>query len=128
MAALSKVAAREDALAVFAAFREEHAAIVEAELERLNRMYESRRVFIDDRIARNQREIERLKREGTVAQKRILPAREGQVTADQKRLAELEDERKARVKSVQAEIPSHKLTLLGAAMIVRPGGLMEMKR
>lgn len=128
MAARSKAAAREDALATLAAFKAEHAAIVEAEFERLNRMYESRRFFVDDRIARNEREIDRLKREGTESQKRILPARQGQVAADQKRLAELEQERKERVQAVRAEIPSHRLTLLGAAMIVRPGRLTEMRR
>jgi hypothetical protein len=128
MAKRSQVAARAEAIDAFRGFKEEHAAIVEAELERLNRMYASRRTFMDDRIARNEREIARLERDGSQAQRRIIPARKGQVTADRARLEEIELERKARIASVRAEIPSHRLTLLGAAMILRPGRLEELRR
>lgn len=128
MAKRSQGAARGDAVEVFRGFKEQHAAIVEADLERLNRMYASRRTFMDDRIARNEREIARLESDGSQAQRRIIPARKGQVTADRARLEEIEIERKARIASVRAEIPSHRLTLLGAAMIVRRGRFEELKR
>lgn len=126
LAATSQEAARREALARFEDFKSDHAALVEQELLRLARMYDSRRIFLDDRIARNQREVARLEASGTAAQRRIIPARQGQIAADRKRLAEIEDERRERVEAVQVTIPSHRLRLLGVAIIVPPGKLKEM--
>jgi hypothetical protein len=123
---MSKTAARREALRAFEEFKKEHAALVEQELERLVRMYESRQGLLDDRIARNKREIDRLEGFGTATQKRIIPARQGQIAADRKRLAELEAERRERVDAVQAIIPSHLVRLLSVTMIVRPGRLAEL--
>jgi predicted metalloprotease len=97
------------------------------ELERLTRMFDSRRAFLDDRVARNDRQIARLESIGSEREKRIIPALRGQIDADHKRLAEIEQERRARVEEVQAVIPSHFLQLLGIAMVVRPGRLEEMR-
>lgn len=123
---LSLEAARRDAIDRFATFKEDHAAVVERELERLARMHDSRSGFIDDRIARNDREIERLEEFGTESQRRIIPARQGQIEADRKRLAELAHEHRQRVDAIQATIPSFHLRLLGVAMIVPAGRLQEL--
>jgi hypothetical protein len=127
LAMLSLDAARVEAINHFEEFKKEHAAIVEQELERLRRMYDSRRAFLDDRILRNEHEVDRLESEGTQSQRRIIPAVRGRITADRGRIGEIEDERKNRVDGVHAELPSYRLVLLGAAMIVRPGGLEELK-
>jgi hypothetical protein len=92
-AALSRDAARQEAIRHFEAFKADHAALVEQELERLTRMFDSRRGFLGDRSARNEREIERLELFGTATQKRIIPAVRGRVTADHARIAEVERER-----------------------------------
>jgi hypothetical protein len=120
-------AARRVAIEQFEQFKDDQAALVEQELERLTRMFDSRRGFLDDRITRNEREIERLEQSGTESQRRIIPAREGQISADRKRLADIERERGERVHSVQIDVPSHFLRLLTVAMIVRTGRLEEMK-
>jgi len=125
MAGRSRAAARAEAIRAFEAYKEDHAAMVEAELDRLDRMFRSRRGFHEDRVSRIEKEVARLEQEGTASQQRILPARKGQIAADRKRLAELETERTSRVSAVQAEIPSHRLELLGAAMIVPKGRLGE---
>jgi hypothetical protein len=125
-AKMSRDAARLDAIERFQAFKEEHAAIVEQELERLARMQDSRRGFIDDRIGRNEREIARLEEFGTASQKRIIPALRGQVDAGRKRLKELEAEHRQRVDDVQATIPSFHLRPLGVAVIVPVGRLEKL--
>jgi hypothetical protein len=89
-------------------------------------MFDSRRGLLDDRLARTQRQIEDLDRFGTERQKRILPALRGQISADRRRLAELETERQERLESVHSTLPSHYLRLLGIAVIVRAGGLTEL--
>lgn len=122
----SKEAARREALARFEAFKLEHGALVEQELERIVRMHDSRRGFLDDRITRNRREIESLERFGTASQKRILPARQGQISADEQRLRELEKERRERLDVLHGTLASHYLRLLGTTIIVRPGKLKEM--
>jgi Helicase conserved C-terminal domain/RNA polymerase recycling family C-terminal len=119
-------AARLDAIERFAVFKDEHAALVEQEFDRLNRMYASRRGFIDDRITRNEREIARLEAFGTESQKRIIPARKGQIDADKTRLKKLDEERLERVNAVHETIPSFHLRLLGVAMIVPVGRLREL--
>jgi hypothetical protein len=126
-AELSLGAARGVAAETFEEFKKENAALAEQELERLTRMFESRRGFLDDRIGRNEREIEHLELTGTPSQQRIIPARKGQVAADRKRIAELEKDRATRVVGVQGAIPSHHLRLLGAAIIVPPGNLEELR-
>jgi hypothetical protein len=123
---LSLEAARLDAIKRFEDFKEEHAALVERELERLARMQDSRRGFVDDRISRNEREIARLEAYGTESQKRIIPARKGQIDADRKRLKELGVEHKRRVDEVQATMPSFFLRALGVAVIVPVGQLQEL--
>jgi ATP-dependent helicase HepA len=125
MAKRSWAAARAEAIRALEAYKEDHAAIVEAELDRLNRMFRSRRGFHEDRVTRLEREVARLEREGTASQQRIIPARKGQIAADHKRLAELEDERMSRVSAVQAEIPAHRLDLLSVAMIAPKGQLRK---
>lgn len=124
--AASKDAARREALARFETYKEEHAGYVEQEVERLMRMFDSRRGLLDDRVSRNERQIEYLDRYGTDRQKSILPALRGQIQADRKRLAELEGERKERLDVLHAALPAHHLELLGVTMIVRPGRLKEM--
>jgi hypothetical protein len=119
--------ARRVALERFQEFTEENAALLEQELERLTRMFDSRRAFVDDRVARNDRQIARLESIGSEREKRIIPALRGQIDADHKRLAEIEQERRARVEEVQAVIPSHFLRLLGIALVVRAGRLEEMR-
>jgi uncharacterized protein involved in exopolysaccharide biosynthesis len=89
-------------------------------------MFDSRRGLLDDRVARNSRQIRHLERFGTEREKRILPALRGQIDADGKRLAELEGERKERLDALHATIPAQYLRLLGVTMIVRPGKLKEM--
>ncbi|MEJ7792958.1 MAG: helicase-related protein [Gaiellaceae bacterium] len=126
LAEMSRSAARHDALTRFEEFKIEHAALVEQERERLVRMYDSRRGFVTDRIARNRRELDRIERFGTPSQKRIIPARQGQITADQARLKEFDAERRGRVKRLESTLPSHFLRLLSVALIVRPGKLKEM--
>jgi len=123
---VSLEAVRLEAVRIFEDFKQDHAALVEQELDRLTRMFDSRRGFIDDRIARNDNEIERLERFGTESQKRIIPARQGQIDADRKRLAEIEQERRDRVDAVQTMIPSFHLRLLGLAMIVPVGHLKKL--
>jgi hypothetical protein len=123
---LSLEAARLDAIKRFEDFKEEHAALVEQELERLARMQDSRRGFMDDRISRNEREISRIDAYGTDRQKRIIPALKGQISADRKRLKELEAEHKHRVDEVQATIPSFFLRPLGVAVVVPLGRLQEL--
>jgi hypothetical protein len=123
---VSSSAARREALRQFEEYKAGHAALVEEELERIIRMFDSRRGFIHDRIRRNHREIERLEQSGTESQKRILPARRGQISADRARLAELDREQSERVSTVQSTLPAHFLRLLGAALVVRPGKLTEL--
>ncbi len=123
---LSAEAARREAIARFKTYKEEHAGIVEQEVERLMRMFDSRRGLLDDRVLRNERQIEHLERFGTERQKSIIPALRGQIQADRKRLAELEGERKERLAELHATLPSHHLELLGVTMVVRPGKLKEM--
>lgn len=125
-AVMSSSAARQEAIQRFDTFKEEHAGVAEQEIERLTRMFNSRRGFIDDRIARNERQVEHLERSGTVSQQRIIPARQGQIRADRKRLAELEEERARRLREVHDMVPSYFLRLLGVALIVRRGGLQEL--
>ena len=80
---VSKEAARRDAIERFEAFKADHAAFVEQEVERLMRMFDSRRGLLDDRVARNKRQIDQLERFGAERQKSILPALRGQIDADQ---------------------------------------------
>jgi hypothetical protein len=122
----SREAARRDALTRFEEFKAEQAALIEQELERIIRMFDSRKGFLGDRITRNHREVKRLQRFGTEAQKRIIPARRGQIAADEKRLAELEDEQRERANVLQGTLPSHFLRLLAVTLVVRPGRLKEM--
>lgn len=124
----SWAAARREAIGRFESYKADHAALVEQELERIIRMYDSRRGFIHDRVVRNRREIERLERFATESQQRIIPARRGQIAADEHRLAELDREQEDRVSAIQATLPTHFLRLLGAALIVRPGKLAELAR
>jgi hypothetical protein len=123
---MSKDAARGEAQERFEAFNSEHAGFVEQELERLGRMFDSRRGLLDDRVERNLRQISLLEQAGTEREKRILPALRGQIDADRKRLAALEDERMERLNALHATIPGQYLRLLGVTMIVRPGKLKEM--
>jgi Helicase conserved C-terminal domain len=123
---MSKEAARRAAIDWFEEYKEEHAGVVEQEVERLMRMFDSRRGLLDDRVARNTRQIEYLMEFGTEGQKAILPALRGQIDADRKRLSELEGERKDRLDALHATIPEQHLRLLGVTMIVRPGKLKEM--
>lgn len=123
---MSTDAARREAQERFEAFKEEHAGFVEQELERLARMFDSRRGLLDDRTARNRRQIDYLERYGTEREKRILPALKGQIDADRKRLAQLDGERKERLDTLHATIPEQFLRLLGVTMIVRLGKLKEM--
>jgi Helicase conserved C-terminal domain len=125
---LSKGAARREALARFDAYKEEHAGFIEQEVERLMRMFDSRRGLLDDRVSRNERQIDQLERHGTERQKSILPALRGQIEADRKRLVELEGERRERLDALHATLPEHHLELLGVTMIVRPGKLKEMAK
>jgi hypothetical protein len=122
----SHEAARREAIVRFEEFKSEQAALAEQELERIIRMFDSRRGFLNDRIARNRREVDRLQRFGTESQKRIIPARRGQIAADEQRLAELADEQQERVNVLHATLPSHFLELLAVTLVVRPGRLKEM--
>ena len=122
----SNAAARREAQERFEAFKAEHVGIVEQEVERIARMFDSRRGLLDDRIARNSRQIRYLEQFGAEREKGILPALQGQIDADLKRLTELEGERKERLDTLHATIPEHYLRLLGVTMIVRPGKLKEM--
>jgi Helicase conserved C-terminal domain len=123
---MSEDAARRAALERFEAYKAEHAGFAEQEVERLARMFDSRRGLLDDRVARNSRQIGHLERFGTEREKRIIPALRGQIDADRKRLAELEGQRKERLDALHATIPAQHLRLLGVTMIVRPGKLKEM--
>jgi hypothetical protein len=89
-------------------------------------MFDSRRGLLDDRVSRNERQIDYLERYGTERQQSILPALRGQIDADRRRLAELEGERRERLDALHATLPAHHLQLLGVTMIVRPGKLKEM--
>ena len=122
----SKPAARREAEDRFEEFKVEHAALVEQEVERLLRMFDSRRGLLTDRVARNDRQIHRLERFGTDREKRIVPALRGQIRADRTRLHELDGEQVARLDAVHAARPEQYLRLLGVTMIVRPGRLKEM--
>jgi hypothetical protein len=124
--AMSKEAARREALDRFEVYKEEHAGLVEQEIERVIRMFDSRRGLLDDRIARNERQIDHLERFGEERQRSILPALRGQIAADRPRIAEIEDERRERLELVHSTIPSHYLRLLGITIIVRKGKLREM--
>jgi Helicase conserved C-terminal domain len=119
-------AARRDAMTRFEDYKSEHAAYVQEEVERLMRMFDSRRGLLEDRIARNEREIDRLVLFGTERQKTIIPALHGQIEADRSRLAEIDDEHKERLDAIHATLPEHHLRLLGITMIVRRGKLKEM--
>jgi len=123
---MSEKEARREAVTRFEEYKAEHAGLVEQEVERLMRMFDSRRGLLDDRIARNTRQIEYLEEFGTERQKSILPALRGQIDADQTRLAELETEREDRLAALHAKLPEHYLRLLGVTLIVRPGKLEEM--
>jgi hypothetical protein len=123
---MSRDAARREALARFEDYKTDHAAFVEAEVERLMRMFDSRRGLLDDRIARNERQIAQLERFGTDRQKGIIPALRGQIAADRARLAELDSEHKERLQALHATLPEQYLRLLGVTMIVRPGKLKEL--
>jgi hypothetical protein len=122
----SKETARREALARFEEYKAEHAGFVEQEIARLMRMFDSRRGLLDDRVARNKRQIDQLERFGTERQKGILPALRGQIDADQARLAEIEGGRMERLDALHATVPEQYLRLLGVTMIVRPGKLKEM--
>jgi superfamily II DNA or RNA helicase len=123
---MSSRAARLAAMEQFEIFKEEHAGFVEQEVERLARMFDSRRGLLDDRLARNRRQIDRLESSGTEKERRILPALRGRVDADKTRLAELESERRDRLDVLHATLPEHYLKLLGVTLIVRRGKLKEM--
>ena len=123
---MSAEAARREAIARFEAFKEENAGFLEQEVERLMRMFDSRGGLLEDRVARNKRQIDQLQRFGSERQRTILPALQGQINADQARLADLEGERKERLEALHATLPAHHLRLLGVTIIVRPGKLKEM--
>jgi predicted metalloprotease len=125
---LSREAAQREAIARFEAHKEEHAGFVEQEVERLVRMFDSRRGLLDDRIARNERLIERLELHGTARQRNIIRARRGQIQADKGRLAELESERRERLNVLHTTLPGRQLELLGVTMIVSPDKLKEMSQ
>jgi hypothetical protein len=127
-ATISRAAARDEAVRHFEAFKSDHGVLVEQELERLTRMFDSRRGFLGDRIDRNKREMDRLEQFGTASQKRIIPAVRGRVTADQARVADVDNERRQRMDRVEALVPSYFLRLLGIALVVPPGGLQELAR
>jgi hypothetical protein len=122
----SRDAARREALARFEEFKADHAALMEEEVDRIERMFTSRQGFLQDRVARNRREIERLEHYGTESQRQIIPARQGQIAADQKRLAALDAEQGQRVDQLRQTLPSHYLRLLGVTLVVRVGALKEM--
>jgi hypothetical protein len=115
---MSADAARREASARFDEFKLEHALLVEQERDRLTRLYDSGRGFLDDRVARTEREIAKLEAYGTESQKRILPALQGRLRADRNRLTEIESERAARLDELRTTLPSHRLELLGVAVIV----------
>lgn len=123
---MSKDAARREAQERFEAFKAEHAGFVEQEVERLARMFDSRRGLLDDRVARNSRQIRYIEQFGTERETRILPALRGQIDADRRRLAQLEGEREERLNALHATIPAQYMRLLGVTMIFRPGKLKEM--
>lgn len=123
---LSWDAARRAAVDAFASYKRDHAVLLEQELDRVARSFNSRRGLHDDRIARNRREVKWQETYGTERQKQILPALRGQIVQSEKRLAELEAERDEKVKELRAIIPSQRLTLLSVAMIVPVGRLKEM--
>jgi hypothetical protein len=125
-AEMSKRAAREEAVARFEDYKTDHAGFVEQEVERLTRMFDSRRGLLDDRIARNTRQIDHLRRFGTERQQSILPAIRGQIDADRARLQDLDTESRKRLDALHATLPEHYLRLLGATIIVRQGKLREM--
>lgn len=120
-------AARREARTHFEEFKAEHASFLEQEIERLARMFDSRAGLLNDRIARNTRQIDQLDRFGTERQRSIIPALEGQVSADQTRVAELESERQERLTQLHKTLPSHYLRTLGVTYIVRPGKLEELR-
>jgi Helicase conserved C-terminal domain len=123
---MSEAAAQREAAARFEAYKADQAGLIEQEIERLMRMFDSRAGLLDDRIARNERQIDCLERFGTERQKTILPALRGQISADQARLAELYGERKVRLDALHATLPERHLRLLGVTIVVPRGKLREM--
>jgi hypothetical protein len=123
---MSNKSAHRDAMMHFEAYKTEHSNMLAQEVERLKRMFDSRRGLLDDRVARNKRQIDHLQRAGIARQQSILPALQGQIDADQARLVELDSERTERLRAVHATLPEHYLRLLGCTMVVRPGRLKEM--
>ncbi len=110
----------------FEEFKNEHVAILEQEVERIVRMFDSRRGFLDDRIKRTKGQISSIQRHGLEHQKRIIPALRGQVDAAERRVRELEKERKERLRVVHGATPEFRLRLLAVTVVVPEGGLQEL--
>ena len=110
-----KLAARQREMKVRAA--RHHQRWLEEEIDRTRRIYSDRDRRLRQRIADNQARVEKWIASDNPREKRILPAVQGKLKADQQRLSRVEEDRDSRIRKLRARSSSVSVRVLAAALV-----------
>lgn len=121
---LSRAAAYAELEHRVADFREENSKALAAEQDRLEKRFSFQRRHFEQRIERVVSQVDRLERYGTESERGIIPALQGRIAADRRRLVELEEDRARELELLDARsAPAESIRVLAITQLVAAGTL-----